>query len=245
MDLNGDSKMDKNDSYGYISSCSQNFLWAGGGHITAKDENNRPYVDFMNEKMLSIFDKAYEITNNEFTHSENEWFNETAIEMFQEGRGIFYSSQVIRVSDLREVEWDFGILPYPKYDSEQENYYSYVDGHASMICVPLVLENEEYSGMILEALSYESYKNILPIYYDVVLNTKLVRDENSANMLDIIRESKTFDFGYVYGNWNVTFMFQNMIFNKQTDLASSYAKNEKLENKTIEKIIEVYDELES
>jgi hypothetical protein len=127
---------------------------------------------------------------------------------------------------LRSAEFDFGIVPYPKYDSVQENYYSYVDGHASMMAVPLCLTDPEWTGIIIEELSYLSYKDILPVYYDVVLNVKLVRDEESVEMLKILFDSKTFDFGYAWGAWDFWYIFIENIQNNKTDFVSAYEKKE-------------------
>ena len=225
-DLNGNGKSDDSDNYGYISSSAMNFLWSGGSHIMQKDENDIPYIDYLTQKTLDIFEKAYNITNNEFTYKAIEWFAPEPIKMFENGQGIFYSSQLCRVNDLRAAEFDFGIVPYPKYSSAQENYYSYVDGHASMMAVPLCLDSPEWTGMLIEELSYLSYKDILPVYYDVVLNVKLIRDEESVEMLKILFDSKTFDFGYAWGAWDFWYIFIENIQNNKTDFVSAYEKKE-------------------
>ncbi|MCL2814939.1 MAG: extracellular solute-binding protein, partial [Oscillospiraceae bacterium] len=139
LDLNGNGKADKEDQFGYITSSAMNFLWSGGSQIMKKDENDMPYLEYNTPKTINIFEKAFDITNNEFTFKTIEWFAEDPLNMFADGRGVFYSSQLCRVNDLRATEFDFGIIPYPKYDSAQERYYSYVDGHASMMAIPLNL----------------------------------------------------------------------------------------------------------
>ena len=238
VDLNGDGKADKEDQFGYISSSAMNFLWSGGSQIMKKDEDDMPYLEYNTPKTIDIFEKAYDITNNDFTFKAIEWFAEDPINMFANGQGVFYSSQLCRVNDLRATEFDFGIIPYPKYDSAQENYYSYVDGHASMMGIPLSLPNQEWTGMLIEELSYLSYKDILPTYYDVVLNVKMVRDEESVEMLKILFDSKTFDFGYAWGAWDFWYIFIENIQNQKRDFVSAYEKKEAAALRAIQKKID-------
>ena len=240
IDLNGDGKMNEEDQYGYISTAAVNFLWSGGSHMMKKDEFDIPVIDFMNERTLTIYDKTLSIVKNDFTFSkEAQWFtgpSNGGIKLFQNGQGIFYGNQLCRVNDLRATEFDFGIVPYPKLDSAQERYYSYVDGHASMMAIPLNLPNPEWTGMIIEELSYLSYKDILPVYYDVVLNVKLIRDEESIEMLKILFDSKVFDPSYVLGGdfWT---MWNDNIHQKKTDLVSTYEKKEASSLKALQKKI--------
>jgi len=244
VDLNGDGKMDDSDQYGYISSSAMNFLWAGGSQIMKKDADDMPVLDYLNEKTIAIFDKAYDITNNDYTFKKIEWFDKDAIRMFANGQGIFYSSQLCRVNDLRATEFDFGIIPYPKFDSAQEKYYSYVDGHASLMGIPLNLPNPEWTGMIIEELSFLSYRDILPTYYDVVLNVKLVRDEESIEMLKILFDSKTFDFGYAWGAWDFWYIFIENIQQEKRDFVSAYEKKEASALKAMQKKIDAILALE-
>jgi len=238
VDINGDGKKDEGDQYGYISSSAMNFLWSGGSQIMKKDADDMPYLDYNNQRTIDIFDKAYDITNNDFTFKKIEWYLDGPITMFSNSQGIFYSSQLCRVNDLRATEFDFGIIPYPKFDAAQERYYSYVDGHASMMGIPLNLSNPEWTGMIIEELSYLSYKDILPTYYDVVLNVKMIRDEESIEMLKILFDSKTFDFGYAWGAWDFWYIFIENIDKEKRDFVSAYEKKESSALKAIQKKID-------
>ena len=94
------------------------------------------------------------------------------------------------------------------------------------MAIPLMLPNPEWTGMIIEELSFLSYRDILPVYYDVVLNVKLVRDEESVEMLEILFDSKVFDFGYAWGSWDIWFMFIESIDQGRTELVSTYERRE-------------------
>jgi ABC-type glycerol-3-phosphate transport system substrate-binding protein len=237
VDLNGNGIIDEDDQFGYISSSAMNFLWSGGSHIMTKDALDIPVLDFLTPRTLDIYDQAFRITNNPYTWAVAQWHFDPSISIFQEGRGIFYSSQLCRVNDLRATEFDFGIVPYPKWDSAQENFYSFVDGHASMMAIPLHLPNPEWTGIIIEELSFLSFRDILPVYYDVVLNVKLVRDEESVEMLEILFDSKVFDPAYVKGGefWG---LWINSIDQERTDFVSAYERMEASAMRGLERIID-------
>ena len=45
-----------------------------------------------------------------------------------EDRAYFYGNSLSNIiSNFREMESDFGIIPVPKYDEQQENYYAYIN----------------------------------------------------------------------------------------------------------------------
>ena len=50
-------------------------------------------------------------------------------------------------------------------------------------------------GIVLEAMSYYGYKDVIPVYKEVALKTKTARDNESADMLDIVFSTIYFDFG--------------------------------------------------
>jgi hypothetical protein len=164
--------------------------------------------------------------------------------MFSANKALFMTTQIGVIEELRNMETEFGILPYPKFNSEQKEYAHYVDGHAPLMAIPTSVQDVERVGIISEALSYESYKYLRPAYYDILLNTKYTRDEESSEMLDIILASQVYDFGYVYDNWTIAFIFAELVTAKKADFVSTYEKKENVGKKNLEKILKAYDEIE-
>lgn len=246
-DIDGDGKMTEADQFGYFiggSSGQLNYLWAGGSQITSKDENNIPFLDMLSERTIAIYDFLYELRFSNDTYYYAQWHLQFPYEFFSADKALFMTTQIGVINNLRNMDTDFGIIPYPKFDEAQEEYGHYVDGHATLMAVPKTVSNTEKVGVVIEALSYDSYVNLVPIYYDTIITTKFTRDEESAVMLDIIYNSRVFDFAYVYDNWNLAFAFSNMLDAKNANFVSFYEKNEKAELKQIEKVLKIYDELE-
>ena len=137
---------------------------------------------------------------------------------------------------------DFGIIPYPKYDTKQSDYYSSSKDELSVFVVPVDAKDLEKTGLITEALCIASNEQVVPTYYEIVLKDKMARDAESTTMIDIIRDSLTFDFGYLHSNalGGVGHRFVNHIRNTNNDVVSDFDSKEATYLANLEKIMAVY-----
>ena len=165
--------------------------------------------------------------------------------MFQNNQALFIQQLLQLIPKLREMDADFGVLPYYKYDEAQDTYYNTVGSwHSVFLCLPKVQKDATRTGVIVEALAAESLYTVTPAYYDVTLKDKVARDKDSAEMLDLIFETRTYDLGWYYaiGTYNESTM--NLFRNYQSDFTSMYKKMEKVANKYISKLNEAFAEVE-
>ena len=91
-------------------------------------------------------------------------------------------------------------------------------------------------------MAAKSYEMVRPAVYDVALKTKLSRDDESAEMLDIILDSMLFEFtniyAYAFGDQKSPAHSLRMnMRNASTDLASYFASYESLYTETMDKLI--------
>ena len=116
--------------------------------------------------------------------------------MFSEGKALFMDMSFFFIEELREMETDFGIIPYPKYDENQSSYATRLCYYMPTV-VPITITGErlDRAGVMLEALAYEYASNVVPAYYEIALKTKAARDEESQGMLDIIFNNRVIDLG--------------------------------------------------
>ena len=244
-DLNGNGVMDDEDRYGaVISYAALNFFYAGGNTLTVKDENNYPYLNIATERAVNTFEKAFDICRADYVRFAPEWVNENEMrDMFKSGQALLYFHSLSKIDSLRDMETDFGVLPYPKLDEAQSGYYSFIDLHNPLMGVPKTVADLERTGAVIEDLSYLSRKYLVPAYYDTTLKTKFARDEESVEMLDIIRDSVVFDFGCVY-DVSTAFVFQNQINANKREFTSAIEKIMNAAQRNLDKIIQAYDEAE-
>lgn len=200
MDLDGNSTMDNQDQYGYISLAKQVMpgFWIAAGATSIKKDNDGllTYTAPTDQKFVEVCQKIFNIT-----WSDNIWHrvpvtvdDESEIRLFCDGHSLFANSSCFQISSIRDAATDFGILPYPKWDEDQDKYYSRIEG-CELFAVPKSNTNPEMASVILEAMACESMKSVIPAYYDVALKVKFTRDDDSAEMLDLVFENRVFDFG--------------------------------------------------
>ena len=245
VDLNGDGKMDENDRYGllYYRDSIPAFLAATDEYIARKDENDLPYMSFNSEKVYNALEAIYDVIYDEnVAFHTMRAFGDTGFvpegtKMFQNSQALLYYIRMVEIEPLRGMDTDFGILPFPKYDEAQKNYLSLVNASVgSALSVP-VSADPEISGAVLEAMAYESRYTLFPAYYEVMLKTKISRDSDSEDMLNIIFSNMTYDLGGVYsfGGIDGELMYHTMDL-KRT-MASFYEKNEGKAQKDIDKLV--------
>lgn len=217
FDLNGDGVMTEFDQWGIeAESFDTMALMVGSGCQTfTKDEDDMPVLAIGTEHYFDTFQKAVTIIGNmdvclyvpkyADAYPGSTIWNECMDKCFMEDRALFNFAGMNRVTLFREMETDFGILPVPKWDESQSEYRNVVSlWCAALMGVPKSAGNLERTGVILEALNAESLYTLTPAYYDITLKSKSARDEESAEMLDIIFASRVYDLGNMYG-WGSVF----------------------------------------
>jgi len=193
FDLNGDGIMTKDDAWGYVARSSDVMpgLWCGAG-VKASDHDGDDILQNLmgTERFINVIDKIFDITWGQETY-----YNMFEFDMFTAGNTLFNDCSLHRLKYLRGMETDFGILPYPKWDESQDVYYSRMAGSACYFTSKSAPdESVDRTGVILEAMASDSYANVLPAYYETVLKTKLARDEESAEIIDMICANKVVDW---------------------------------------------------
>ena len=95
----------------------------------------------------------------------------------------------------------------------------------------------------MDALAYESYRDVLPVYYEQKVSQKGLRNDDSIEMLDIVRANRYTNFGEIFGWTNA---LQHAIHGKVStgrgDIASLIASNMKTIEKAIETTMEMVNE---
>ena len=198
-DVNGDGKMGDGDIYGLASSWDYlaNFGIAFDYKFTERDKDGKITVKDADDKVTRINEMFYEIFNHNLYCEGNDLPDFNVLPVFSENHALLL---YLRLADadtpyLRGMS-GYGILPSPKYDESQEKYISNVVGEVAGI--PLVVKDSEMSAIVLEALTFETWKNVRPVYYDIVLKNKYSSDEITGHMIDLIFENITCEFMYMY-----------------------------------------------
>ena len=255
MDLNGDGELGFNDLIGLVSSdFAINVLYYNTGEtVTRKDAEDYPYFTMNNERGVTAAEKAFGIITDksaailadalEKSGIANPW-TDGINKMFQEDRALFLLAQITFIHRTRTMESDFGILPSPKLNEAQEQYYTSLNAVVSnCITVPVTVTDKEKTSAVIEALTAESRYTLIPAYYDITITNKIMRDEESGEMLDIILSTRVCDLGFVF-NWGGLGNLPLSLYPKGGSFASEYEKRETKAVTEMEKTIEIFKNLE-
>lgn len=215
IDVNGDQMMGVEDIFG-THGFDAGDIAANSGlptTFTTKNEDGSYNVNVYSEKLQQIYDKYAKTlsTNNSIADlGWEDWIKGRDISkydsQFQAGRVIsfcegHYAFSGTSMSYIPEFvaeapDFQFGVVPSPKYEASQSGYYHYIDSCAPMFSIPKQAQDMEKVGAILEYLTYESKQHLLPAYYEQTIKTKCMSDPEGRDeeMLDIVR-------GSVYYSW--------------------------------------------
>ncbi len=236
-DLNGNNTADADDFYGFYTdsyATEDAFMVSHGITTFSKDENDIPVVDFFSDRLVSSIESV-----NRLYWENPGAFVDTVLPYeyrarFAAGQSIFSPMLLTYLieSELREMEDDYGVLPYPKLDETQDQYYTHLLGRTGTFFLPKTL-TEEKAGMVghvVEVLSAYSYRYLRSAIYDVTLTNKGIRDEESLEMLTLIMDRRTYDFSMFleYGGsfpYAPGVCYRNLIAGNNNNVASYYEKN--------------------
>lgn len=237
-DLDGDGDRDKNDRWGFIvqeHSKFISFMTGAGQYMTARDADGRVQMAMNTEKMNNLMAFFANLTTQNVINTAIK-SSDSYVGMAT-GRILFEADSLANIEVFRDIDVEYGMLPYPKYDKEQEDYISLDWG--GLLSVPNNIQNPEMVGAAMEMLAWESARDVLPAYYDVVLAGKLSRDEDAANMLTLMFDTITYEiggnyFGFANGTGDLFYVIpRQAVVNGTSSIASIYKSFEKMANRTI------------
>ena len=229
-DVNGDGIFDENDIFGMHNAVKHTYntiLLGSGVKYTSKDAEGFPVFSLVDDegaisKMMHIIELAMS-DNFLYVAAGDVHDGSVPANFFKNGHALYAPVSLNIINELREMEDDIGILPAPKYDEKQAQYYAPAYG-AELSILPLSYSDDRIDnvGIMLEALSFYSDQTILPVYKEKMLKTKLSRDVESEGMLDIIFNSVIFEFGINAWQDNLsTPLMTNVFFKLNTNLVST------------------------
>ena len=136
-DLDGDGKKSKDDRFGFMINYSN-----------AADNLKEAFEIYVTKK------------------GDIDEYDTLSKKAFREGRAMIVALNLGSANEMRSMDDDFGIIPYPKLDSEQKEYHSTAQDNFSFFVAPIDVKDAEMTSIITEALASESYKNVIPVFYD-------------------------------------------------------------------------------
>lgn len=209
--LNGDDswtlKLSGNAHYGFTT------YWVGVGTLLygvdaqfgKKDINDIPFLtcatpDFT-DKAQDVADFCSEPGTFYFATADNEKKDEKADALFINRRVAFAGLQVCFMNKFMKADIEFGIVPFPKYSEDQEEYNVSSSVTAPFLTIPYGYAYTEDIGLIMDAMSYEADRTLAKVYYEDHLQLKSNTGEvlDNIEMLELIRQRRSADAMVISG----------------------------------------------
>ena len=160
---------------------------------------------------------------------------------FREDRALFHSMALCDISLLNDMESRYGIVPMPKYDSYQEEYYSNANRFIGTVAlIPSSVVDSGNVGLVTEALAMVSYYTSLDKQYEQVLLARQALDEQSKNSLITVVESTSYDLCYAFDFGRMVTDLRSII-TKGDSYASFYESYENSLEGALETFLERYE----
>ena len=254
LDLNGNDLVDVDDQFGLAAEEASlgYFLECGGVRLTERDRDGNITIAVNNERTAGICELFINATKNprevildgavkttlKTSFSSN--FTEFFVPKMMADELLFFTNQLHVALNLREMQTEFGILPMPKYDEAQKNYYSYGNNAFSdTLVIPATCSDPEMAGTVVEAMGYYSQKYVTPAFIDTTVMDKAVRDEESAAIVEMVLANRIYDIGFIFNWGGLRANFGSMVGDGNANFASSYASIENRVKSEMEKTMEM------
>ena len=256
-DTNGVDGMTYEDTWGFY--LNQNFttsMFIGAGErLTTKDSDDIPVMTPINDRYSAVVEKIRQIYNDATSTiiiedyagqigGKDKDVYSAASRATGENRALFRSLAMVDLAELDDYEVEYGLLPVPKFNEDQDEYYNIVSAFlASCICIGNTVEDPEMSAAVAEALAISSTDTVRRAYYETILKGRRIPDEAGEFALDIIFNNRTYEIATIYTFGNLSTLIQTCARSSQDILASTYQNMENAVKTAIDDLRDTFDSI--
>jgi hypothetical protein len=243
----GDGVPTLNDTFGASAQVTFGFMMtmASGELLTKKDADDFPMlVATDNQRFVDVVSYLTDkIAKNDGIYLGAD---QDIRDLFGNGQSLFWAEVLEHAQTMRQnYDLNFGIIPMPKYNAEQEGYHQYTTGYCcAVVCFPTTTKDSalDVASFVVEAMAIESVETVTPAYYDICLKGRYVDDAESAGMLDIITTSVSSDYAEIYSWGSFKEAVQSAI-SAGVAISSVIKANAPVTRKALQKAVEAFQKL--
>jgi maltose-binding protein MalE len=247
VDQNGDATANQGDRFGFVShNIHFDSFYTAANLFTvvpAEDGTIKLSEDLFSEKTQNLLTKM-----GAFLHESGDCFFSSDQDIFAAGEALFTINRAqITNKKLTATSFSYGILPVPKYDAEQEEYYTCMAFPFTTYVLSTASTHPEAAAATLELMAYQSYMQITPALFEEAMKLRYADQSDDSFMFDLIRETVVIDLGRLLTNRldNLSYsLFRGAMNNNQGSSWASLEKaNTKLFNRKITDINKAIEKL--
>lgn len=251
QDKDGDNEKSVGDYYGFCTVAYHVDAFYTGSNMRYVNQDKDDLLvispEYGSKKTVALVNKLGQWLTSDSCWAMNSDASGTYTQPFREGNAIFCQNRAyFAENSLLKVDWDYGLVPTPKYDDKQINYYSVVGNPFSLYgifsdCKDRGDEQETWSMLsaVLECWCSEAYRLTTPEIFEVNMQLKYSETQDETNMFEEVRAAITFDLGRIFTN-DLSFMSElpSKAAVAGASWSTSYAAYKRVLNKQIATIVE-------
>ena len=256
-DNNGNGETDEGDFFGFMGNHDMigvDGYWASF-ELPILTKNEDGYYQYNLD--LERTGKAVELINDFFWNNKGVMrVNYKSGDTEQDDIAKSFANEEAAMVTLRLIECEndlvgmsnYGIVPLPKLDMNQQTNRSAIHDSFSVYSLPnFSFSDDELSmlGAVLEVMASQSFKTITPAYYEQALKGRYINDPQSVAMLDDITQNVWIEAGIL--NCNAIEAphktFRDAIKNKYPNASSLFSQKAKITQRKVKDLNESLEKL--
>lgn len=238
-DTNQNGIADPGDLFGFglqLSSAVGGFWSSCNIRMTSKDSSGGIVMDVDTHKLYDVVSKlnrfAWEnpgvlcfVEDAEAANPSRGLYSGLGSFFVGKNEALFATDRLYEVSnDVMRKSQNYGVLPYPKYDRNQKNYYSCAHDSYTVFSIPTTAKAEsDICGAVLECLAVNNHNLVMPVYYDTVLSSGNNHDPLAVKTLNIIFQNIKMDSGVVFSIGGLsTILMGSLLISQSNNVSFAY-----------------------
>ena len=214
-DLDNDNQISTGDRYGFVSLhyVSDSFYAGSNMHYIEEDEGTMLKIspDYTSRKMVKMINKlgAWAATESVWitdgTHSTSDEQSATW-SLFKTGQSLIHMAHACYADGfLLDADFEYGLVPNPKYDTKQVNYYTGMGNPWTLYGVFRDFDERDDRDAtlsmftaIFECYASEAYRLTTPEIFEVNMQLKYSAGQDETDMFEYVRSGIVFDLGKIF-----------------------------------------------
>ena len=241
IDSDGVDGMSMNDQWGVTFESSWAFARLAYGvefRISENGSDGYPKLIGATDKMISCLDKVFALTNDSNTcyifslrdvsDRPGDAISGGDRAIFVRGDAVIHFDCMSTIDNTGDMGFAYGVLPMPKYDSKQTNYYALPDtSNGTLFAVPATVNDAAKAGFGLQAISEEAVNTSYVAYIEQKCKLQDAYDQDVAKCLEIIFDSVVYDVAFIADIGGMRQLMSDLVASGSNIYASQFKRKEK------------------
>jgi len=185
QDLDNDGKVSFDDQFGLVTNISalERFVPCSDISLVNLDENGNCTPN-LSDRVFTVVDKYFDL----LAENQNVWLDDGGAyaKIFLRGDSLFTEDYLcFFAGDCKDMEDDYGAVPFPLFDESQEQYYAPVNMMYGTSIGVITNADVTLAGYVLDVMAAYSVDTVTNAVIETNCKIKAIRDEDTIDMLEI------------------------------------------------------------